>query len=187
MRLLGLESPQVLKRKTFYSKFNYCLLFWMFFYAISLKKVQVLQKRALRFLYDDYHFRSEKILKKSDKISVELNRLRYICGEICKSISKIMKQFFQLRQTNRTVRSQHKLNFSVRNFNQVSYGEERLRYYRLLISVTPFRVMSRLVEILKLSKTLLKIGMVLHATVGSVRVDLIKFCFKSFSHFSNTC
>ena len=41
-----------------------------------------------------------------------------------------------------------------------------------LKSGTPFRFMSRLVKILKLSKILLKIGMVVHVTVGHVRVEL---------------
>ena len=41
-----------------------------------------------------------------------------------------------------------------------------------LKSGTPFRSMLRLVKILKLSKILLKIGMVVHVTVGYVRVEL---------------
>ena len=45
-----------------------------------------------------------------------------------------------------------------------------------LKSGIPFRFMSRLVKILKLSKTLLKIGMVVHVTVGCVRVELNLFC-----------
>ena len=36
----------------------------------------------------------------------------------------------------------------------------------------PFRFMSRLAKILKLSKTLSKLGMVFNVTVGCVRVDL---------------
>ena len=40
-----------------------------------------------------------------------------------------------------------------------------------LKSRTPFRFMSRLVKIFKLSKTF-KIGMVVHVTVGCVRVEL---------------
>ena len=70
-----------------------------------------------------------------------------------------MKQIFQLRETNRTVRNQHKLNLIVPNVNQVSYGE-KVWDITGLKSETPFRFMSRLVKILKLSKTLLKIGMV---------------------------
>ena len=46
----------------------------MFSNAMPIKKVQVLQERALGFLYDDYNFPSEEILKKSDKVSIEVNR-----------------------------------------------------------------------------------------------------------------
>ena len=41
-----------------------------------------------------------------------------------------------------------------------------------LKSGTPLSFMLRLVKILKLSKILLKIGMVVHVTVGYVRVEL---------------
>ena len=49
-----------------------------------------------------------------------------------------------------------------------------------LKSGTPFRFMLRLMKILKLSNTLLKIGMVVHVTVGCVRVELNLFLFKVF-------
>ena len=144
----------------------------MFSHAKSLKKVEVLQNRALRFLYDDYNSPSEEILKKSGKFCMELNRLRYRCIEIYKTINNInpsfIKQIFQLRETNRSFRNQYKLNLNVPKVNQVSYGEVIMG----LTSGTPFRSMLRLVKILKLSKILLKIGMVVHVTVGYVRVEL---------------
>ena len=106
----------------------------MFSHAKSLKKVEALQKRALCFLYDDYNSPSEEIHKKSGKFCMELNRLRYLCLEIYKTINNInpsfMKQTFQLRETNRTFRNQYKINFNVAKVNQVSYGEKSLRYYR---------------------------------------------------------
>ena len=49
---------------------------------------------------------------------------------------------------------------------------KKVRVITGLKSGTPFRFMRGLVKILKLSKTLLKIGMVLHVTVRCVRVDL---------------
>ena len=55
-----------------------------------------------------------------------------------------MKQIFHLKETNRIVRNQYELNLNVPKVNEVSYGEKR----------TPFRFISRLVKILKLSKTL---------------------------------
>ena len=52
---LGFQEKKVLINSYFYSNFNYCPLVWMFSHAKSLKKVEALQKRALRFLYDDYN------------------------------------------------------------------------------------------------------------------------------------
>ena len=105
----------------------------MFSNAESLKKVEALQKRPLRFLYNDYNSPWEKILKKSDKLCIEVNRFRYLCIEIYKSINNInssfMKQFFQVRETNRTVRNQYKLNVCVAKVNQDNYGEKSLRFY----------------------------------------------------------
>ena len=80
----------------------------MFSHAKSLKKVEALQKKALRFLCNDYNSPLEEILKKSGKVCMEVNRLRNLCIEIYKkSINNInpsfMKQIFQLRETNRTV------------------------------------------------------------------------------------
>ena len=105
----------------------------MFSHAKSLKKVDVLQKRAVRFLYDDYNSPLEEVLKKSGKVCMEINRLRYLCIEIYKSINNInpsfMKQIFLLRETNRKVRNQYKLNLSVPKVNQVSYGGKGLIFY----------------------------------------------------------
>ena len=50
--------------------------------------------------------------------------------------------------------------------------EKKLSDIMGLKSGAPFRFMLRLVKILKLSKILLKIGMVVHVTVGYVRVEL---------------
>ena len=90
----------------------------MFSHAKSLKKVEALQKRALRFLYNDCNSPLVEILKKSGKVCMEVNRLRrYLCIDIYKSINNInpsfLKQIFQLRETNRTVRNHFKLDLSV--------------------------------------------------------------------------
>ena len=132
IKFLGFEEKKVLINSYFYSNFN-CALVWMFSHAKFLKKVQTLRKRALCFFYDGCNSPSEKILKKSGKICMELKRLRYLCMEIYKTISNInpsfIKQIFQLRDPNRTVRNQYKLNLNVPKVNQVSYGEKSLRYY----------------------------------------------------------
>ena len=78
-KFLGFEEENVPMNSYFYSNFNYCSAVWMISHAKSINILEVLQKIEIRFLYDDYHSLSEKILKKSRKVCVEVKRLRYFC------------------------------------------------------------------------------------------------------------
>ena len=77
------------------TNFNYCPLVWMFSSASSLKKVENLQKRALRFLYNDYEILYEKLLLKSDRPTMNVNRLRKLCIEIYKTINNLSPEFMR--------------------------------------------------------------------------------------------
>ena len=85
----------------------------MFSSAKSLNKVESLQKRVLRFLYEDYVSSYEELLQKAGKETMKVNRLRSLCIEIYKSINNInptyMNEIFKLRKTSRAVRSNYKL------------------------------------------------------------------------------
>ena len=50
-------------------------------------------------------------------------------------------------------------------------ARKKVRVIMCLKSGTPFCFFTRIVKILKLLKTLLKIGMAVHVTVGYVRVE----------------
>ena len=90
------------------ANFNYCPLVWMFSSASSLKKIKNLQKRALRFLYNDYDISYEELLLKSDTATMNVNRLRTFWSEIYKTInnlnSEFMRELFSLRETSTLVR-----------------------------------------------------------------------------------
>ena len=66
--------------------FNYCPLVWMFSNATSLKKIENLQKRALRFLYNNYQLTYEELLDKANSSTMNVKRLRFLCVEIYKTI-----------------------------------------------------------------------------------------------------
>ena len=51
---LNFNAKTVLINSYIISNFNYCPLVWIVFTAKSLNKIESLQKRALRFLYNDY-------------------------------------------------------------------------------------------------------------------------------------
>ena len=71
------------------ANFNYCPLVWMFSSASSLKKIEKLQKRALRFLYNDYEISYAELLLKSGRATMNVNGLRILCIEIYKTINSV--------------------------------------------------------------------------------------------------
>ena len=71
-RYLGPEERFVLVNSFIYSNFNYCPLVWMFSSKRSLNEIKNLQKRALRFVLDDYTSSYVLLLEKSGKPSMNL-------------------------------------------------------------------------------------------------------------------
>ena len=90
------------------SNFNYFPLVWMFSSTQSLNKIANLQKRALRFLYDNIEASYEHLLSKGGKSKMNVRRLRAICVEIYKTLNDLnpsfMKEIFKLKINHREVR-----------------------------------------------------------------------------------
>ena len=101
-RFLAFEEKKTLINNYFCSNFNYFPLVWIFSSAKSLNKVESLQKRALRFLYDSYDSTYESILKVAGKCTMFVNRLRSFCIKIFKTLSNInpafMNEIFELKK-----------------------------------------------------------------------------------------
>ena len=112
---------------------NYCPLVWMFSSASSLKKIENLQKRALRFLYNDYEISYKELLLKSDRATMNLNRLRMLCTEIYKTINNLhpefMRDLLSLRETSGVVREKYMLNLNIPVHKQVTFGSKSLRVF----------------------------------------------------------
>ena len=75
---LSFNAKRVLINSYIISNFNYFPLVWMFSTAKSLNKTESLQKRALRFLCNDYSISYEGLLEKTGKVKMNVYRLR-IC------------------------------------------------------------------------------------------------------------
>ena len=130
-RFLGYKEKMILINSYFMAKFNYCPLVWMFSSASLLKKIEKLQKRALRFLYNDYGISYEEVLINSGRATMNVNRLRILCIEIYKTINNLnpefMRDLFSLRETNRLIRKIYMLNLSLPVHNQVTFGSKSLK------------------------------------------------------------
>ena len=81
-RFLGFKEKRIFINSHFMANFKYCPLVWMFSSASSLKKIENFQKRALRFLYINYEISYKELLLKSDRATMNVNRLRILCIKI---------------------------------------------------------------------------------------------------------
>ena len=71
----------------FMANFNYYPLVWMLASASTLKRIENLQKRALRFLCNYYKISYEELLSKSATTSMNVKILKTLCVELDKTIN----------------------------------------------------------------------------------------------------
>ena len=99
----------------------------------SLNKIESLQKRALRILYNDYSISYEFFLENAGKIKLSVN----LCVEIYKTINKLnpkfMNSIFKVKENKRSVREQYKLNLETSESNQVTFGKKSLKLYGIKV------------------------------------------------------
>ena len=93
-RFLGFKEKRIVIKSFCIGNFNYCPLVWMFSSASSLKKLENLKKGVLKFLYNDYEISYEELLLKSDRATMNVNRLRNCAPKSIKILTKILNPKF---------------------------------------------------------------------------------------------
>ena len=68
------------------SNFNYCLLVWHFCEYMNNAKLEKIQERALRILFDDYTSSYTDMLEKAGTATLLIQRLRLITLTVFKSL-----------------------------------------------------------------------------------------------------
>ena len=133
---LCFEGKRVLINSYFMSNFNYCPLVWMFSNTTFLKIIENLQKRAFKFLHNNYQLNNECLnvnYQSTNSSAMNVRRPCFLCVEIYKTINNLnpifMKQIFELRKTNRNVLEKYGLNLNIPNYYQVAFGEKSLRIF----------------------------------------------------------
>ena len=144
--LLEFEERNVLVNIIVMANFNYCSLVWKFTSAQSLIKIGNLQKRALRFLLNDYGSTYEDLLEEYSLYPhINLRRPRTLCIEIYKTLNKLnpgyMNDIFKLRNTDRLTREKYKLNLEIPKPNQATFGtRSRRRYGPKIWNALPYHI-----------------------------------------------
>ena len=93
--LIGLEERKILINCFINANFNYCPIVWHFSSRESINKIENIQKRALKFLLNHYSSDYETLLKKTNKCTMKVKRLRLLAVEIFKVFSENSPNFIK--------------------------------------------------------------------------------------------
>ena len=83
---LNLDSRRVIHQSFILSNFNYCPLVWHFCGKTNNKKLEKIQERSLRILYNDYDSTYEDLLCNNISSTLLLSRLKTLLLETFKSL-----------------------------------------------------------------------------------------------------
>ena len=126
-KFLNQEAKKVLIESFIMSNFNYCPLVWLFCNSKSTGKQETIQKRALRFLYDDYESNYEHLLTLANKPTIEVRKLRFLAIEIFKTINGLNPSFMNEIFTLNTRRIESRNVLLVKSQRTKQYGTDTLR------------------------------------------------------------
>ncbi len=126
-KFLNQEAKKVLLESFFMSNFNYCPLVWLFCDSKSMFKQEAIQKRALRFLFDDYESDYEHLLSLANKPTIEVRKLRFLAIEIFKTINELNPSFMTKIFTLNTERIASRKVLKVKSQASRRYGTNSLR------------------------------------------------------------
>ena len=124
---LNMDQKNILVNSFIYANFNYCPLVWHFCSKKSMNKIEKIQYRALQFLFNDYKSEYDVLLKKSDKCSMEVRRLRTMALEIYKSLNNLNPLFMENLFIKRNNINRRKNDLNIPTRNTVTFGNKSLR------------------------------------------------------------
>jgi hypothetical protein len=85
---LNRECKLLIYHSFILSNFNYCPLAWHFCSVGNTRKLERIQERALRFIYEDHDSSYDALLQKSKFPSLHIRRLKSMAIEVYKIFSK---------------------------------------------------------------------------------------------------
>ena len=94
-KCIGFKEKEGLLNSFVLSNFNYLPFVWHFSSSKSLKKIENIQERALRILYNDSTGDYNQLLNKSSEASMELKLLRNLALEIFKTLSHLNPEYMK--------------------------------------------------------------------------------------------
>jgi hypothetical protein len=112
------------------SNFNHCPLVWHFCGEVNTKKVEKIQERALRCIYEDYSASYDDLLSKSKLLSLKVRRMRSLAIEVFKVINKECPVYLQdlIHIKNNSYSFRYQNIAELPQVRTTSYGLQSFRY-----------------------------------------------------------
>ncbi len=85
--IIGMEVKLSIYRAFILSNFNYCPVVWKLCGQGNVKKMEHIQLKALRFVFDDFTSSYAELLKKSEQPSISIHLIRSLAIEVYKCIN----------------------------------------------------------------------------------------------------
>jgi hypothetical protein len=130
------EDIKLLLYKSFVlSNFNYCPVVWHQCGVGNSKKLEKIQYRALKFIYNDYSSSYDDLLRKAKIPTLEVNRLRMMAIEIYKIHNNLspslIKNLLPARTPGYNLRSRS--SFSMCHSRTTKYGLNSFKHLGIVI------------------------------------------------------
>ncbi len=115
------------------ANFNYCPLVWFFTSPGSLRKIERIQDRALRILFDDFDSDTKVLLDKAGKTTFLIKQHKNLAIEIFKTLKNLnpdyMKEIFTKNENPYRLRdnSRHENDLVNSKYKAFTYGECSLK------------------------------------------------------------
>ena len=125
---LSEESKLCIFRSFILSHFNYCPIVWHFCSRYNIVKLERIQERGLRFVFNDYFSSYEALLSKAGLSTLEIGRIRNIAVEMYKAINGYSPPYIcsliETRNSNYNLREP--LNVNLPRPNSTKFGKKVL-------------------------------------------------------------
>ena len=123
-RHFDIDTKRHLTKTFVLSQFNYCPLVWHFCGDGSIHKMEKIQERALRFVFNDYMSEYKYLLQKNGESTLYLKRVRVMAQEVYKAINNQSPKYTKelLSERNNIYSNRRPLDLYIPRVNQQKFG-----------------------------------------------------------------
>ena len=136
-RCLGFKEKEFLINSFVYANFNYCPLIWHFCSAKPVRKIEQIQTRAFRILYNGFCSNYKTLLDKSGKCTMGVKHLGTLGLEVFKTLNNPDPAFMEeiFHRTRWLTRRPN--NIQVNVHKTAKYGDKSLKTLVLIFEIQP--------------------------------------------------